>query len=102
MNANYLDWIALRKYGFGSEAHWLAVTLAAVEERDIAKWGSMHEDYSAETGEGLAPTVAQSKGGRFDGFVGWNLLVEDMLRCEGTGQRCMMLELPGEEAEKMQ
>jgi alpha,alpha-trehalase len=102
MNANYIDWIALRKYGFGSEAHWLAVTLAAVEERDIAKWGSMHEDYSAETGEGLAPTVAQSKGGRFDGFVGWNLLVEDMLRCEGTGQRCMMLELPGEEAEKMQ
>ncbi len=102
MNANYMEWIALQRYGFVAEAHWLAVTLAGVEERDIAKWGSMHEDYSAETGDGLAPTIAQSKGGKFSGFVGWNLLVEDMLRCEVTGQGCMMLEIPGQRAEKAQ
>jgi alpha,alpha-trehalase len=102
MNANYMDWIALRKYGFDAEALWLAITLAGVERRDIAKWSSMHEDYSAETGEGLAPTPAQSKDGKFAGFVGWNLLIEDMLRCEVTGQGCMMLEIPGQHTERAQ
>ena len=28
INANFLDWIALRRHGFRDEAHWLAVTLA--------------------------------------------------------------------------
>ena len=51
----------------------------------------MHEDYDAETGDGLAPTVAQSPGGKFAGFVGWNLLAEDMLQCEVTQQHCMTL-----------
>ncbi|MGA9671658.1 MAG: trehalase family glycosidase [Terracidiphilus sp.] len=93
INANYLHWIALRRYGFAAEARWLAETLAGVTRRDIATWGSMHEDFSADTGEGLAPTVAQSPGGRFAGFVGWNLLVEDMLECEATTQHCMTLEI---------
>ena len=47
----------------------------------------MHEDYSAETGEGLAPTPAQSPGGKFAGFVGWNLLSLDMLECETSHGR---------------
>ncbi len=51
----------------------------------------MHEDYDAETGDGLAPTIAQSPGGKFAGFVGWNLLAEDMLQCEVTQQHCMTL-----------
>ncbi len=89
INANFLDWIALRRYGFDDEARWLAVTLATDLNRDIAKWGSMHEDYDAETGDGLAPTVAQSPGGKFAGFVGWNLLSEDMLQCEVEQQHCM-------------
>ena len=93
INANFLDWIALRRYGFNDEAHWLAVTLAADIHRDIAKWGSMHEDYDAETGDGLAPTLAQSPDGKFAGFVGWNLLAEDMLQCEVTQQHCMTLEM---------
>jgi len=93
INANLLDWIALRRYGFPAESRWLAETLAAMLRRDIAKWGSMHEDYNAETGGGLAPTPAQSPGGKFAGFVGWNLLSEDMLQCETTGQHCMTLEL---------
>jgi alpha,alpha-trehalase len=91
INANFLYWIALRRYGFSDEAHWLAVMLATDIHRDIAKWGSMHEDYDAETGDGLAPTVAQSPGGEFAGFVGWNLLAEDMLQCEVTTQHCMTL-----------
>jgi len=94
INANYLDWIALRRYGFTAEAEWLAETLAAVLRRDIANWGSMHEDYDAETRDGLAPTPEQSPGGKFAGFVGWNLLAQDMLQCEVTGQHCMMLEIP--------
>jgi alpha,alpha-trehalase len=94
INANLLDWIALRRYGFHSEAHWLAVTLAADLHRDIVKWGSMHEDYNAETGDGLAPTPAQSPGAKFAGFVGWNLLAQDMLQCETAGDRCMDLAIP--------
>lgn len=94
INANYLDWIALRRYGFTTESKWLAETLAGILRRDIAQWGSMHEDYSAETGEGLAPTLAQSPKGKFAGFVGWNLLAQDMLQCEATGERCMTMEIP--------
>ena len=91
INANFLDWIALRRYGFNEEAHWLAVTLATDIHRDIQTWGSMHEDYDSETGDGLAPTPAQSPNGKFAGFVGWNLLAEDMLQCEVTQQHCMTL-----------
>ena len=94
INANFLHWIALRRYGYKDEAHWLAVTLARELHRDIEKWGSMHEDYSAETGEGLAPTVGQSPGGKFAGFVGWNLLALDMLQCETGHGHCMTLSQP--------
>ncbi len=74
-----------------AEAHWLAVALADDIHRDIVRWGSMHEDYNAETGAGLAPTPEQSPNGKFAGFVGWNLLAEDMLQCEVTGRHCMTL-----------
>lgn len=94
INANYLDWIALRRYGFAAESKWVAEALAAILRRDIAQWGSMHEDYSAETGEGLAPTPEQSPKGKFAGFVGWNLLAQDMLQCEATGEHCMTMEIP--------
>jgi alpha,alpha-trehalase len=91
INANYLNWLALRRYGFDTESKWLAGSLAAILCQDIAQWGSMHEDYDAETGLGLAPTVAQSPGGKFAGFVGWNMLAEDMLQCEETGSHCMTM-----------
>lgn len=94
INANFLDWIALRRYGFSAESKQLAETLAAMLRRDIAQWGSMHEDYDAETGAGLAPTPAQSPNGKFAGFVGWNLLAEDMLQCEATSEHCLTLEIP--------
>lgn len=54
----------------------------------------MHECYDSETGEGLAPTPEQSKDGSFPGFVGWNLLVQDMLQCEARGD-CFLLDWPG-------
>lgn len=95
INVNFLDWIVLRRYGFRDEAHWLALTLARDLERDITRWGSMHEDYDAETGDGLAPTPAQSPGGKFAGFVGWNLLAEDMLQCEGKGTHCSTMAVDG-------
>jgi alpha,alpha-trehalase len=93
INANFLDWIALRRYGFNDEARALAITLATNIHRDIAKWGSMHENYDAETGDGLAPTVEQSPGKKFAGFVGWNLLAQDMLQCEVAHQNCITLSL---------
>jgi alpha,alpha-trehalase len=91
INANLVDWIALRRYGFKDEAHRLATTLAGVLHRDIEKWGSMHEDYNAETGDGLAPTPEQSPGGKSAGFVGWNLLSLDMLQCETGRGHCITL-----------
>jgi alpha,alpha-trehalase len=97
INANFLDWIALRKYGFADEARWLALTLAGVLHRDITRWGSMHENYSAETGEGLAPTPEQSPGGKFAGFVGWDLLALDMLQCETGHGHCMTLAIENPE-----
>jgi alpha,alpha-trehalase len=89
MNANFLDWIALRRYGFRRESREIAVSLATILHRDIGQWGTMHEDYNAETGDGLAPTVEQSPNGKFAGFVGWNLLAEDMLQCEVAGEHCL-------------
>jgi len=100
INANLLDWIALRRYGYRDEAHRLALNLAGILHRDIAKFGSMHEDYSAETGEGLAPTAAQSPGGKFAGFVGWNLLALDMLQCETGHGHCLMLAIAEEPAKR--
>jgi glycogen debranching enzyme len=94
INANFLDWIALRRYGFRAESHQLALMLATILRRGIAQWGSMDEDYSAETGDGLAPTVAQSPDGKFAGFVGWNMLALDMLQCEVSKDHCMTLAIP--------
>ena len=91
VNVNFLEWIAMRRYGFRRESKELAIGLATILQRDIGQWGSMHEDYSAENGDGLAPTVEQSPNGKFAGFVGWNLLAQDMLQCEVTGKHCMTL-----------
>jgi alpha,alpha-trehalase len=93
INVNLVDWMILRRYGFHSEAQTLAHTLANDLERDIEQWGSMHENYHAETGDGLAPTPEQSPGGKFSGFVGWNLLAQDMLQCEVTRRHCMTLSI---------
>jgi len=92
INANWLYYVALKRYGFETEAVQLAAMLGRVVLADIRKWGSMHENYNAETGEGLAPTPALSPNHVFSGFVGWNLLVENMLACEVKGE-CGLLGL---------
>ena len=90
INANYLYFVALKRYSFDDEARELAGKLGEMVLADIRKWGSMHECYHAETAEGLAPTAEQSKDRIFTGFVGWNLLVQDMLQCETNGD-CLRL-----------
>jgi alpha,alpha-trehalase len=93
INTNYLYFLALRRYGFGEEARQLAGILGRLVLADIRKWGSMHECYHAETGEGLAPTAEQVRDHVFPGFVGWNLLVQDMLQCAAKGD-CFGLDWP--------
>lgn len=94
VNTNFLYYLALKRYGFDDEATKLAGILGRLVLADIHKWGSMHECYHAETGEGLAPTAEQSKEHTFPGFVGWNLLVQDILQCE-TKRDCLVLDWPG-------
>jgi len=78
--ANFIYSIALVNYGFVEEAGQLAAHMGALLIKDIYAYGSMHENYHAETGEPLAPTAEQSLDGVFTGFVGWNLLVENMMK----------------------
>ena len=78
--ANYLYSIGLINYGFEEEAKQLAGQLGALALNDIYAFGSMHENYHADTGEPLAPTAEQSENGVFTGFVGWNLLIQNMLK----------------------
>ncbi len=89
--ANYLFFIGLKNYGFDAECGALAAMMARLVSEDIAACGSMHENYDAETGAPLAPTAEQS-GGVFKGFVGWNMLVLNML--EGVcGDGWLLLEI---------
>jgi len=92
INANYMYTIAMVRYGFKGEAGMIAKKLAPLLLNDIKANHSMHECYSAETGEPLAPTAAQSPKGIFTGFVGWNLLEQNMLEGALNGD-WMMLDL---------
>jgi len=96
INANYLHYVALKRYGFDRQASELAETLGHVVLADIAEWKSMHENYHPETGKGVAPTPELSPHHKFAGFVGWNLLVQDMLECEVEG-RCEFLDVSGKD-----
>ncbi len=58
INTNYLYFLALKRYGFDDEARQLAGILGRLVLADIRKWGSMHECYHAETGDGLPPASA--------------------------------------------
>lgn len=92
INANYMYTVALIRYGFQTQADDVAKKLAPMLLKDIKASHSMHECYHAETGAPLAPTAAQSPNGIFTGFVGWNMLEQNMLEGAITG-KWMMLDL---------
>ena len=76
---NYFYFTALIRYGFPDEAANLVDRLCRLYLDDIDSCGSLHENYHAETGQPLAPSADQSSDGREGGFVGWNLLLQDMI-----------------------
>jgi alpha,alpha-trehalase len=92
--ANYLHFIGLKNHGFGEECRQLAFALGTMVCDDIDQCGSMHENYHADSGVPLAPTAEQSKDGVFTGFVGWNMLVQNMLMGVVDGN-WLLLEING-------
>jgi alpha,alpha-trehalase len=76
--ANYFYFVAMMNYGFCDEAAELVRRLTKLYLNDIGFCGSLHENYCAETGQPLAPSASQSKHGQEGGFLGWNLLLQDM------------------------
>jgi alpha,alpha-trehalase len=88
--ANFLYSIILKNYGFTGEADKLAVMVGELCLKDLKQCGSMHENYNAETGEPLAPSVEHSHDGKFRGFIGWNLLVQNMLEGAVSGKWTML------------
>ena len=77
--ANYFYFVGMLNYGFREEARELVRRLSRLYLRDIDFCGSLHENYCAETGDPLAPSAAQSEHGLEGGFIGWNLLLQDMM-----------------------
>lgn len=62
--ANYMVYEGLRRYGYPDDARWLAERMHALLGQDLARTGTQHECYNADTG---APN--------FNGhFLSWNLL----------------------------
>ena len=77
--ANYFYHCGLLNYGYKAEAKDLAERVARLILTDLDTIGSMHESYCAETGATLAPSSDQAPRFIEGGFIGWNLLVQDML-----------------------
>jgi glycogen debranching enzyme len=63
--ATYLCLRGMLRYGFTAQAQEIADSLIAAVARDIRETGGMHENYHAETGEGLAAPK----------FFSWNILL---------------------------
>lgn len=91
--ANYLYSIGLKQYGFEQDLNWLAGTLGNLLSNDIEEWGSMHENYHADTGAPLAPANDYvDENGKFVGFISWNLCIQNLL--EGVvNDEWMLLEI---------
>lgn len=91
--ANYIYHIGLKNYGFEEEIAWMAETLGLLLLNDIKEWGSMHENFHADTGAPLAPSSDHvDQDGKFVGFISWNLCIQNVL--EGSTQdQWMLLEL---------
>lgn len=68
INANYLTFRGLVKYGFNAEARQLAEKTILLLGRDYERFGALHEYYMPDNGE---PVLNK-------GFQNWNLLVLNM------------------------
>ena len=70
----------MENYGFHEELKPIVLNTARMLLADIAKFDTMHENYHAETGEGLAPAPTYvDENGKFIGFISWNLCTEYLL-----------------------
>ena len=78
----------------GSERLWKytrgesMATLAEAGERSGLNSHALAQalTHSQETGEPLAPSAEHSPDGKFRGFIGWNLLVQNMLEGVVSGK----------------
>lgn len=78
---SYIYSIGLHHYGFDDEVKWMAEKVGGLMAKDLDDYGTMHETYHAETGEPLAPSnfKYRTPDGRIQGFVSWNLCMENIL-----------------------
>lgn len=93
---SYIYSVGLHHYGFDDEVAWMAEKVGALMAKDLDDYGTMHETYHAETGEPLAPSnfKYRTADGRIQGFVSWNLCMENIL--EGLLQgKWMLIDIEG-------
>lgn len=69
INANYLVFRGLLRYGFTEEAREIAEKTVIVLGKDFERFGALHEYYEPENGE---PILNK-------GFQNWNFLVLNMI-----------------------
>lgn len=88
---NFIFSIVLFNYGFVDEIKSLALNIGKLLAKDLDQFGTMHENYSADNGEPLAPSNFKYKtaDGKIQGFISWNLCIENVI--EGCLQNHWML-----------
>lgn len=93
---SYIYSIGLHNYGFDKDIAWMAEAVGSLMVKDLDDYGTMHETYSAETGEPLAPSnfKYRTPDGRIQGFVSWNLCMENILEGLLSG-KWMLIDIEG-------
>ena len=81
--ANYLYFMCLSTYGYHREASKMANRIGRLILDDLQTCGQMHESYCSETGNPMQAQFSNEEERETEpkkvGYVGWNLLVQDML-----------------------
>lgn len=93
---NYIYSIGLHNYGYDEPIRDMSLKVGKLMAKDIDTYGTMHETYSSENGEPLAPSnfKYRHEDGRIQGFVSWNLCMENVM--EGLlFDRWMLLDIEG-------
>lgn len=73
--SNYMVYLGLMNYGYTREARDLAEKTITLFGRDLEGCGELHEYYDPDTGRGV----------NNQGFQSWNLLVNNMIAEQLTG-----------------